>query len=226
LACGKEKICDDNLDDDENGLIDCLDVDQCGADPACAVAANSDTDAIRGAEADIVNGNVAFEFATVNVGVEVGAFIAVVSDTANTCDLIKGALVVADAKVNIFIALDAVETDPLLAFPEGATFTSDGIAKFAIAAFQVVQADAVVANGTSAATDAGNTITLNKIGADGFVSADFQAQINQDLTVEAEFDTDADADGINDFLAITPINAAADFTNASKCDGLAVALGF
>jgi hypothetical protein len=218
LACNKEKVCNDDIDDNENGLIDCADVEQCGADPACAVTADADTGAVRNFEADIANGNVAFEAITVNIGINAAAFAAVMSDQADTCALLTGAAVAADAKIAVIIGLDTTQADPKIAFASGTTFVGDGATKFVIAAAQVIQAGAVVANSNSEATA---TFDVDKLGADGFSSASVISQLTQDITVEAEFDTDANNDGVNDFLAIAPVDISANFTNATNCPGLA-----
>jgi hypothetical protein len=219
VACGE--VCDDNIDNNKNELIDCAEAEQCGADPACAVAANAESGAVRGGEADIANGNVAFEFITANLGVDAAVFVAVITDQADSCALILDNLGVTDGKIVVYVAADGTQPDPALAFTAGATFVGDGGIRLAGANMQIIAAGALVANANSEQT---GSVTFDKIGADGFVSAAVSDQLTQDLTVEAEFDTDADGDNINDFLAIAPVSLTADFTNASNCPGLAAAI--
>ena len=248
LACNKEKVCDDNLDDNEDGLIDCEDAEQCGEDPACEVTANAATDALRGAEADIAAGNVAFEIATVNVGVEAAVLVALVSDQADTCALISDNLAVTDLKLAGFIAIDAIETDPNLAFASGTTFTGDGVTRIGAGFMQVIAGGLLSASGNS---DQDSSINIAKLGADGFASANTQFDVVFDVTVAAEFDTDTDGQGecsndalitctvatqdadcgvgntcvnLNDALTVAPVATAIDFTNATACPGLANAI--
>jgi hypothetical protein len=216
IACGE--VCDDNVDNNKNELIDCAEAEQCGEDPACAVAATAESGAVRGGEADFAAGSVAFEFATVNLGVDAAVFVAVASDQPDSCALILDNLGVTDGKIIVFVAADGGEPDPALAFTAGATFVGDGQFTLAGANMQIIAGGALVANANS---EQAGSITFDKIGADNFVSASFNDQLTQDLTVEADFDTDANADGINDFLAITPVSLTANFTNASNCPGLA-----
>jgi hypothetical protein len=217
MACGE--ICDNNIDDNGDDLIDCADAEKCSVDGACAVAANANTDAVRGAEADVANGNAVFEFTTKNLGVDAAVFVIAISNTEDTCAFVKGDLAVTDGNAVIFIVADGTQADPTLAFTSGTSFVGNGADKLGIGNFQSIQAGALAAFAGGGDT---GSFTFDKVGADGFVSGSFQDQVTQDFTVDAEFDTDGNGDGTFDFLTIAPVAMTADFTNANqKCDGLA-----
>jgi hypothetical protein len=220
LACAAEDVCNDNLDNDENGLIDCADADQCGADAACAVAADAVTGDIAGiqvVDASVANGTAIFEIVAANIqGTEISVFLSAVSDNADICNILVNQEQV-DFTANLGLAL-ALEPDPAVAFVQGDSITGNGVNAFVDYVTIVVSGGALAAQ---AQTNQDATINFDKIGADGFVSANGDGSLVLEFSDTANFDTDVNADGVNDAKTIAAVDANFEFTNASECVGLA-----
>jgi hypothetical protein len=226
VGCGREE-CADNLDNNENGLFDCADVEQCGGDVACAEASSLEIDPVNGQDASFAGVSAAYEIKLSNTGTPGAALVVVMSDQVDTCDSFLTPDAVPDIKASFVIAVDFANTDPAVVFPlvapaDDVIFSGNGVDSIASYNTLLVEGGVIV---QQVINDFSADVSIDKNGADGLVSVSGSSEVFCDFADTANLDFDFNGDGIVDCERLLVGSMAISISNATECPGLASFFG-
>jgi hypothetical protein len=235
------EVCDDDIDQDENGLVDCDDVEACGAFPACQIAGQAVVEQANDINAQNAN-NATFSIfgqviqkidgdgdGTIDATATLLAMVA--SDRETICDDIVGifnnnADGLTDVTIAVSLGLKIELGDVEGGFSNGESITGGTAFRVSSAATKLANS-ALVLNAIDAELDNDQlapigTFTVSTID-DILLTAESSDALKFDLFPDNDFDADSNGDLINDSTAID-ITLNMNVTNAIRCEQFEVAL--
>jgi hypothetical protein len=240
LGCNKPpEVCNNGIDEDENGLTDCEDVAICGAELECQIAgqavvtqaedingqnANNATFSIFGLNVQKIDGN---GDGTIDVTVSILGVVA--SDQENICDQIPDATsgVLVDGTTDFRVAVKVELGDVAGGFANNDIVTDGGGVGDIVGLFlNKVEGGVTLMDASDGSLDNQNpdlfldqdgTLTIDSI-SDQFLTATLTGEVVNFDKIAAIKDTDFDGDGVNDALQLAAgVGIDVSVTNAVRC---------